>query len=196
MKQKHWIRSLGMVVAMSAASSWGAGYTIDTEHSSVGFTIKHLVISKVKGQFKTFGGEFVIDDKAGTLTKAEGSIDASSIDTGVAERDKHLKSADFFDVAKHPKLSFKLKKFSGDKSGGQATGDLTIHGVTKPVALKVEVGGGVTDPWGNKKFAFSASGKINRKDFGLTWNKAIEAGGVMVGDEVELQIEVEGTAKE
>lgn len=195
MKTKRGISFTALTAVLLAASAQGASYSIDTEHSSVGFTIKHLVISKVKGQFKTFNGEFTLDDKKGTLAKAEGNVDAASIDTGVAERDKHLKSADFFDVVKFPKLSFRLKKFEGDKSGGQATGDLTIHGVTKPVTLKVEIGGGVTDPWGNKKFAFSASGKINRKDFGLTWNKAIEAGGVMVGEEVELQIEVEGTAK-
>jgi polyisoprenoid-binding protein YceI len=174
---------------LAAASSW----TIDQDHSNVGFKVKHLMVSNVKGEFRSFNGTLEIDDKDVTKSKVVVNIDTPSITTGVTKRDDHLKSPDFFDVAKFPTMTFvskKVQKAGNDKL--KVYGDLTLHGVTREVVLDVD---GPTkafkDPWGNIKRGASATAKINRKDFGLTWNKAIESGGVMVGDEVIISLEVE-----
>ncbi|GFE60945.1 YceI family protein [Geobacter sp. AOG2] len=174
---------------LAAASSW----TIDQDHSNVGFKVRHLMVSNVKGEFRSFNGTLEIDDKDVTKSKVAVNIETPSITTGVTKRDDHLKSPDFFDVAKYPTMTFvskKVKKAGNDKL--KVYGDLTLHGVTREVVLDVE---GPTkaykDPWGNIKRGVSATTKINRKDFGLTWNAAIESGGVVVGDEVTIALEVE-----
>ncbi|MGE4233089.1 MAG: YceI family protein [Bacteriovoracia bacterium] len=194
---KNQYLGIALILALSTTQmAWPAQYEIDSDHTSVNFTIRHLVISKVKGKFSKFSGSFEYDPQKQSSWKTIANIQAESIDTGVKERDKHLRSADFFDVAKHPTITFVstgVKEFDGNS--GKLEGNLTIHGVTKPVVLTLEVGGMATDPWGNKKAAFSASTKINRKDFGLNWNKALEAGGVLVGDDVEIILEVEGQEK-
>lgn len=173
------------------------GYKVDVAHSSVTFTVKHLVISKVKGTFKDFQGEFKYNPGTKAVESAEGTVNVLTIDTNEKDRDKHLLSKDFFDTdasnadAPNNKISFKLNKFEG----GKAKGDITIKGITKPIELKVEIGGTVKDPWGNERMAFAADGRINRKDFGLNWNKALETGGFVVSDEVDVHVEVEGVVK-
>lgn len=177
-------------------SAFAADYELDKSHSSVGFSIKHLMISNVKGKFKNFDGSFSVDDKSGKLTKLEGTAEVASIDTDIQKRDEHLKSPDFFDAVKYPKMNFVMSKFTPTKTGkGKIAGNLTIRGTTKPVVFDAEVSKAVEDMSGNKKLAVSMSAKINRKDFGLNWNKAMEAGGFVVGDEVSISIELEGTAK-
>jgi polyisoprenoid-binding protein YceI len=162
-------------------------WTIDPAHSEVGFKVKHLMINNVKGHFKSFSGEAETagDDFKGA--KINFSADIASIDTGNEQRDQHLRSADFFSAEKNPKLTFVSKKFEGEK----LEGELTIAGVTKPVTLHVEFGGVAKDPWGNTKAGFTLTGKINRKDFGINWNAALETGGFMVSDDVVITSEVQ-----
>jgi polyisoprenoid-binding protein YceI len=167
-------------------------WEIDSSHSSVHFSVRHLVIAKVRGTFARWSG--TVQAPGGDFSKAtvDVTIDASSIDTGVAQRDAHLKSADFFDVEKFPELRFVGKRVQG-RSGKDidVVGDLTIHGVTREVVLHVEQHGQAKDPWGNLRAAFTAKTSIDRKDFGLTYNQLLETGGVMVGDRVEIEAEIE-----
>jgi len=167
-------------------------WVIDHTHSKIGFKVKHLMISNVLGNFKQFEGEVLTDGDRFENAAVRLSIDAASVDTEIADRDTHLKSADFFDAEKYPKLIFSDAKIEdlGDDTF-EMKGNLTIKDVTKPVKLAVEFGGIMKDPWGNEKAGFSISGKINRKDWGLTWNAALEAGGVLVGEDVKLIIDVE-----
>jgi polyisoprenoid-binding protein YceI len=170
-------------------------WTIDNTHTGVDFSVRHLMISTVKGRFKTFtgSGETAPD---GTLKSVEMSIDTASIDTNVVDRDTHLRSADFFDAANFPAMTFRSTKISQKGTDVEITGDLTIRGATKPVTLVGEMVQPVTDPWGNTRAALTASAKINRKDWGLGWNMALEAGGFVVGDEIKLAVEVEAVAAE
>lgn len=167
-------------------------WQIDSSHSSIQFTVRHLVVAKVRGQFSRWTGAL----EAHGSNFAQGSldvvIDASSIDTGVADRDAHLRSADFFDVERYPEITFKstaVTQTSDDRL--RVDGALTIKGVTREVALDVEILGQAKDPWGNERAAFSATTSIDRREFGLTWNQVLEAGGVMVGDRIEIAIDVE-----
>lgn len=178
-----------LVPTFALASTWN----IDADHSSIGFKVRHLMVSNVKGVFGKVRGGVEVDDKDITMSHVTATIDTTSIDTGVAKRDAHLKSAEFLDVAKFPTMTFVSKKITRSGEGGlKVTGDLTLHGVTRSVVLDVEgPSSEVKDPMGNLRRGASASTKINRKDFGLTWNKALEAGGVAVGDEVTINIEVE-----
>lgn len=167
-------------------------WILDPTHSEILFKVKHLMITNVKGEFRKFTGE--INSVGTDFNKAsvDVSIDASSIFTNDDNRDTHLKSADFFDAENHKELKFEgtsLKKV--DDETYELTGNLTIKGITKEVKLNVEFGGINTDPWGNKKAGFSLEGKINRKDWGLNWNAALETGGVLVSDEVKLSAEVQ-----
>jgi polyisoprenoid-binding protein YceI len=173
----------------AAASSWD----IDTAHSMAGFVAKHLVFTKVHGRFNTWSGTVTLDDKDITKSKVDVKIDASSINTENEKRDAHLKSPDFFDVAKFKDITFKSTKIEKGADAGtlKVTGDLTIHGVTKPITLDVSgPSQEFKDPGGNAHVAFSATGKVNRKDFGLNWSTAVEAGPV-VSDEIALEIEIE-----
>lgn len=163
-------------------------WEIDSAHSGINFSVRHLVIAKVRGRFTRWTGSIEAEDGDPARASVTVTIDASSIDTGVAERDAHLKSADFLDVANHPEITFTSKRFA---KGGKLTGNLTIHGVTREVVLDVEDAGRTKDPWGNQRAGFSATASIDRKEFGLTWNQLLEAGGVMVGDRVDVEIEVE-----
>ncbi|HEY2743816.1 MAG TPA: YceI family protein [Polyangia bacterium] len=168
-----------------------ATWTFDNVHSIVGFSVRHLMISKVRGHFNKWGGTFEYDPKNPSATKIDVTIEAASIDTREEKRDAHLRSPDFFDVEKYPTLTFKSTSVSGSGEELVLHGDLTIHGVTKAVQLKVESLGTTKDPWGGERAGFSASTSVNRKDFGLHWNVALEAGGVLVGEKVEIGIEVE-----
>ncbi len=165
-------------------------WNLDTMHSHAEFAVKHLMISTVKGHFNTFTGTGETNSD-GTLKSAELTIEAGSINTNVEPRDNHLRSADFFDVEKYPQITFRSTKIEEDGSDISITGDLTMHGVTKAVTLKGEHTQPVTDPWGNQRSALAVSAKINRKDWGLHYNQALEAGGWVVGDEVKLNVEFE-----
>ena len=179
--------------ALSTAETW----SIDPDHSSIGFTVRHMMVSNVKGTFGTFNGAAEVDEKDITRSKISVTIDTASINTGVLKRDEHLRSADFFDMTKYPTMTYVSKKV--EKSGNDRLkiyGDLTLRGITKPVVLDVE---GPTkvykDPQGKLRRGASAAATINRKDFGLTWNKVIEAGGVLVGEEVNISLEAEFVKK-
>ena len=184
------LSALSLLVAQTAfASTW----EIDPAHSNAGFTVKHMMISTVRGEFQNVTGTVEVDDKDVTKSKIDVSIDATTINTRVAKRDTHLKGADFFDVTKFPTITFKSTKVEKNKEGKLlVTGDLTMHGITKPVTLTVNtLTEPVKGPFGNTARGVQASGKVNRKDFGLIWNKSMEAGGVLVGDEVDLVIDAE-----
>jgi len=182
------IITLGLVSLLGAGALYAATFNVDTSHSNVGFKVKHLMIANVTGKFDTFSGTFNYDDKTNTITSLQGKITVNSINTANKKRDKHLKSADFFDAKNHPDLTFVLDTIKDDK----AYGTLTIRGTSKKVALDFELNGTVIDPWGNQRVGLELTGKINRKDYGLHWNKALEAGGVVVGEKVKLIIELEG----
>lgn len=185
-------RFVTMVVSgllLGCVSLFAVPYSVDVAHTSVGFKVKHMMISTVSGNFSGFNGAY--DLEKGVLKSLTATIKADSINTGIAKRDEHLRSGDFFDVKKFPEMTFKMSTHQGNK----VTGDLSIHGITKKVDLNVEMGGEVTDPWGDKRSGFILTGVVNRKDYGLVWNKAMEAGGVVVGDEIKLIIEVEGIKK-
>lgn len=175
-------------LALAQVSTWN----IDPSHSHASFTVRHLVISNVRGEFGKTTGVLKLDEKDPTQSTVEATIDATTIDTRELKRDEHLKSPDFFDVAKHPTITFKSTRVEKKGEGKLAvTGDLTLHGVTRPVTLDV-VGPTpeVKDPWGNARRGFSASGELDRKEFGLLWSKTVEAGPV-VGDKVKIEIEAE-----
>ena len=166
-------------------------FAIDTSHSAAAFAVRHLMVSKTKGRFTDFAGEINIDNDPLKSSVAV-TIQAASITTGDEQRDGHLRSADFLDVENHPTLEFKstsVRHAKGDKF--VVDGDLTVRGVTKPVTLDLEYAGAIVDPWGGQRAAFSATTKINREDFGLTWNQALETGGVLVGKDVSIDLEVE-----
>jgi polyisoprenoid-binding protein YceI len=172
----------------AGASTW----SVDMNHSEIGFVVKHMVVTNVRGKFKAATGEIVIDDAKPEATKLSISIDASSVDTDVPDRDKHLRSAEFFDTDKHKAITYQSTKVMKKGTGFEVQGNLTIRGVTKPVTLAVaEVSKPVKNPWGQMVRGVSASAEIDRKDFGLTWNKALEAGGVAVGDKVKIVLELE-----
>jgi polyisoprenoid-binding protein YceI len=165
-------------------------YAIDPAHSEVGFTVRHLMISKVRGNFTGFTGSVAIGTEGDIPTTIEGTVDVASVDTREEKRDGHLRSPDFFDAANYPKISFVSTSITGSGSDFTAVGDLTIRGTTKSLTLKGEVGGHTTDPWGNDRIGFSATTRINRTDFGVSFNQALETGGVMVSDQVDITLEV------
>jgi polyisoprenoid-binding protein YceI len=186
-----------VLVLGASASAFASDWDIDASHSRVGFGIKHMMVSTVRGTFGKYTGSIALDDKDVAKSTAHIEIDATSIDTGNAKRDEHLKSPDFFDAAKFPKITFdatKIEKRGAD--GLNVTGNLTIKNVTKPVVLTVSgLTGEVKDPWGGTRRGASAQTKINRKDFGLTWNKGLETGGVVLGEDVTIDLEIELTKK-
>ena len=179
--------------SLALASTWH----LDPVHTNIQFSVRHLMISNVKGVFHKFNGTFEIDDKDITKTKASAVIDAASIDTGIEKRDEDLRSANFFEVAKYPTMTFVSKKFTRVGANKfKMTGDLTIHGVTREVVLDMEgLETVVKDPWGGMRRGATLVTRINRKDFGLTYNKVLETGGVMVGDDVAVNIELEMVRK-
>ncbi|MDD5184516.1 MAG: YceI family protein [Paludibacter sp.] len=165
---------------------------IDPSHSKIQFKVKHLMISNVLGSFKEFEGKASMVENDFSTAVINVSINAASIDTEAADRDAHLKSHDFFDVENFPKIEFEGKGMTPkDEDIFELTGNLTIKGITKPVSLSVEYGGLMTDPWGNKKAGYSVTGEINRKDWGMGWNAALEAGGVLVGEKIKIMCDVE-----
>lgn len=175
--------------AQAAISTWN----IDPVHSVAEFKVKHMMISNVKGEFTRLSGVLTLDEANVTRSKVEATIDAASITTRDPQRDAHLQSADFFDAVKYPTLSFRSTSVERKREGELVLkGDLTMHGVTQPVTLAVEgPSPAAKDPWGNLRIGLSAETKINRKDFGLTWNSALESGGILVGEDITIMLDVE-----
>ena len=170
------------------ASTWN----IDLSHSAIHFSVRHMVVSKTRGRFGKFGGRLSFDPKNPTAASVQVTIEPASLDSADGQRDTHLRSADFFNVEKFPQASFKSTKvqdLGGDKF--KVTGDLTLRGVTRPVVLDASFEGTGKDPWGGERAGFSATTSIDRREFGLEWNKALETGGLLVGEKVELTLEVE-----
>lgn len=186
---------LMMLVGLSIVNPPPAAdkYEIDAAHAFVTFTIPHLVINKAKGSFKDISGTILYDEKDPSKSSVEVAIKTASINTNNENRDKHLRSADFFDAEKYPEMSFKSKRIEGKGNGYIATGDLTIRGVTKEVQMLFSVGGPIKDPLplGLKRIAVQASLQIDRREFGITWSRALEGGGLFVGNEVTIDINVE-----
>jgi polyisoprenoid-binding protein YceI len=190
-------RSIFLIISMLLftfpALGQAATWQIDPDHSSFQFKVRHLMVSNVKGDFTKVKGVVTMDDKDVSNLNVELTIDAASVNTGHAKRDEHLRAADFFDVAKYPTITFVSKKVMKDGPDRlKVTGDLTMHGVTREVTVNVEgPTQQVKDPWGNLRRGATGTGKINRKDFGLTWNRALETGGVVVGEDVDIFVEIE-----
>jgi polyisoprenoid-binding protein YceI len=191
MRRISWAAIVAVFFVAFAGSAGATEYKIDPEHTTVSFRVRHLFTS-VEGRFDKFEGKISFNAADPSKTVVEGTIDAATVNTNVAERDKHLRSADFFDVANHPKITFKTMKIvdvGADKTSGKMAGMLGLRGVEKEVLLDVAFLGQGKDPYGNLKAGFSATTRINRKDFGLKWNDTLETGGVLVGDDVEIRID-------
>ena len=171
-----------------ANESW----KVDAAHSAVNLTVRHMVISKVRGRFGKWEAKLALDPSDLARSSVEVEIEAASIDTGVADRDAHLRSPDFLDAQKYPTLRYRSRRVeAASKDRLRVVGDLTIRDVTREVVLDVEYGGQGKDPWGNQRIGFTASASLNRKEFGLTWNQALETGGVLVADRVDVEIELQ-----
>ncbi len=180
------------IITIAALPLFADTYTIDKSHSEATFQVRHLV-SKVSGKFEDFDGKINIDPNKPAASTVEFTIEASTVNTGVADRDKHLRTADFFDTEKFPEITFKSTsiKSSGKKDVYTVTGNLTMRGVTKQITFPVQFLGFIRDPWGNDKAGFSLATTLNRKDYGVNWNKALDNGGVLVSDEVDVAINIE-----
>jgi len=191
MKKLSFAALAALAVAPALALAAPTTYGIDPAHSQVGFSVKHMVISSVRGAFNKFEGKVALDEADVTRSTVEATIDAASVDTRVGDRDNHLRSPDFLDAARYPAITFRSTKVArAGKDQLKVTGDLTLHGVTRAVVLDVEVSPEVKGMGGEARRGFTASTRISRKDFGLTWNKLIEAGPA-VGDEVAISLELE-----
>lgn len=171
-------------------------WNIDPAHTQVEFGVRHLMLSTVKGRFPGVAGTVRLDQDDPSRSSVKVEIDASSIDTRNADRDAHLRSGDFFDVENHPTIRFESREVEISDDRYRVGGELTIRGVSRPVVLRVERLGEVVDPWGNERIGFHAETRINRKDFGLTWNQLLEAGGVTVGEEVQISLDIQAVAGE
>jgi polyisoprenoid-binding protein YceI len=167
-------------------------WTLDTSHSGITFSVRHMVVAKVRGRFAQWSGSLELDEADITRSRVEVEIDAASIDTGVAQRDEHLRSADFLDVQQFPTLRFVSQRVEQNGEDQlRVIGELSVHGVTRQVTLEVERGGSAKDPWGNQRAGFAAKLSILRSDFGLTWNQALETGGLLVGDRIDIELDVQ-----
>jgi polyisoprenoid-binding protein YceI len=184
------VQFLIVSILLGAGSLFGGVYNIDPSHTNVAFSVKHMMISTVNGEFQKFDGHFELDEK-NNLIALKGEMDVNSINTNIAKRDAHLKSDEIFNAEMYPKVTFVLERVEGDK----AYGKLTIKGTTKDVELDYEFGGTITDPWGKQRAGLNLSGKIDRRDYGVTWNQTLEAGGVVVSEIVRLNIGIQGILK-
>lgn len=191
---KMWLMLLWLAVLAwfpSAVHAEPARWNLDPEHSTIEFRITHMVVSKTTGQFTDYAGYIDMDAEDGTVTAIEATIKAESVNTNHIKRDTHLRNAEFLDVKLYPTIIYKMKNYKKTSEGFTATGDLTLHGVTKEVLLTGRYNGSTKDPWGNTRAGFSAEGKLNRKDFGMIWNKTLDNGGLVVGDEVQIRLDIE-----
>lgn len=182
-----------MTAAVQTAPAAGAKTTwkLDPSHTAVEFSAKHLMITTVKGRITDVEGTILIDEKNPRNSVVEATLKATSLDTRTDQRDQHLRSADFLDVEKYPEIKFRSTRIEGSKHEFKLIGDLTIRDVTREITLDVQFEGETKDPWGGERAGFSATGKIDRRDFGLTWNQALETGGLVVGNDIKLNLEVE-----
>ena len=183
--------ALVVLAALAATSTAADKYTVDPSHSSIGFAVRHMVVSKVKGYFNEYTAMILYDDKDTTKSSVEVTIKTASIDTRDAKRDEHLRTPDFFDAAKYPEITFKSKRIEKSGDGFVAVGDLTMRGVTKEISITFTLAGVVTDPWGNTRLGLSGGTKLNRQDYGISWNKSLDTGGLVVSNDVEIAIEIE-----
>ena len=194
MRMKSVFIALTCLLALGVAASTGVAadtFTIDPNHSSIGFTVKHMVVTKVKGGFDEYAGTILYDDKDLTKSSVEVTIKTASIDTNTPRRDDDLRSPNFFDAAKYPEITFTSRRIEKSGDGYTAIGDLTMHGVTKEINMPFTIAGTVTDPMGNTRLGLSAQTSLNRQDYGITWSKKLDNGGLVAGDEVQISIEVE-----
>ena len=168
-----------------------ARWNLDPDHSTIEFRVTHMVVSKTTGRFMDYAGFIDLDAEASIVKAIEATIKTGSVNTNHEKRDAHLRSADFFDVEHYPTITFKMKSYKKTTEGYTAVGDLTLHGVTKEITLAGQYNGATKDPWGNTRAGFSAEGKLNRKDFGMVWNKTLDSGGLVVGDEVQIRLDIE-----
>lgn len=168
-----------------------ARWNLDPEHSTIEFRVTHMVVSKTTGRFTDYAGFVDMDAEAGTIMAIETTIKAGSINTNHEKRDAHIRNTDFLDVEHYPTMTFKMKNYTKTAESFTAVGDFTLRGGTKEVTLVGRYNGATKDPWGNVRAGFSAEGKLNRKDFGLVWNKTLDSGGLVVGDEVQIRLDIE-----
>ena len=178
-------------VETAPAAGTRTEWRLDPTHTHVEFSAKHLMISTVKGRITDVAGSIFIDERTPKNSSVEVTLNAATIDTRTDQRDQHLRSGDFLDVEKYPQIRFKSTRIEGDRNEFKLTGDLTIRDVTREVTLNVQFEGQTKDPWGGERVGFSANGKIDRRDFGLTWNMLLEGGGLTVGNDIKISIEVE-----
>ena len=176
---------------MTDLASTTGTWTIDPSHTTIGFSARHAMVAKVRGRFEDFSGGFVLDGANPGASSANLSVQLASIDTKNADRDAHLTSAEFFDVENHPAMTFTSTLVEGSSPKFTVHGDLSVHGVTKNVPVEFELVGVSTDPWGGTRIGFEGHAEISRKDFGLTWNVALETGGVLVSDTIKIELDVE-----
>jgi polyisoprenoid-binding protein YceI len=183
---------LGVMVAFPlVVHAEPARWNLDPEHSTIEFRVTHMVVSKTTGRFTDYAGFIDMDAEAGNVTAIEATVKAGSINTNHEKRDAHIRNADFLDVEHYPTMTFKMKSYKKTAESFIAVGDFTLRGVTKEVTLVGRYNGSTKDPWGNTRAGFSAEGKLNRKDFGLIWNKTLDSGGLVVGDEVQIRLDIE-----
>ena len=191
----RFITKITSALVLSFGLANAASYSVDNAHTNVGFSVKHMMITNVKGDFKTYDAQIDFDEATKSFKTFSANVNTASIDTGIEKRDEHLRSDDFFASEKFPKMTFVMKSYEVNGDEGKMKGDLTIRGITKPVVLEVEDIASVKDFQGSKRVGFSLKGKINRMDYDLKWNKAIELGGVAVAEEVKIIVDVEAVQK-
>lgn len=196
MQLKNMITTLVLTALIAIPAAAADTYAIDGAHSSVGFTVRHMVVSKVRGSFTEIKGSIQYDSEDVTKSSVSVTIPAESVNTANSDRDEHLRNADFFDVENHPELSFVSSSVSKKGDGFLLEGMLTMHGVSKPVEIPFQVNGPIQDPWGNTRMGIETEAiTLDRRDFGLTWSKTLETGGLVVGDEITIEINLEAVMK-
>jgi polyisoprenoid-binding protein YceI len=180
-----------LTVWPTLAQAEPARWNVDPEHSTIEFRVVHMLVSKTTGHFTEYQGFIDMDAEAETVKAIEAAIKTASVNTNHAKRDAHLRNADFFDVEKYPTMTYRMKQYQKTADGYQAVGELTLHGVTKDITLTGNFNGVAKDPRGNLRAGFNAEGKLNRKDFGMVWSKTLDGGGLVVGDEVLIKLDIE-----
>jgi len=180
-----------LTVWPTLAQAEPARWNVDPEHSTIEFRVVHMLVSKTTGHFTEYQGFIDMDAEAETVKAIEAAIKTASVNTNHAKRDAHLRNADFFDVEKYPTMTYRMKQYQKTADGYQAVGELTLRGVTKDITLTGNFNGVAKDPWGNLRAGFNAEGKLNRKDFGMVWSKSLDGGGLVVGDEVLIKLDIE-----
>ena len=192
-------RQSWLVLLLLGATAWfplvvyaePARWNLDPDHSTIEFRVTHMIVSKTTGRFMDYAGFIDMDAEAGTVKAIEATIKTGSVNTNHEKRDAHLRNGDFLDVERYPTITFKMRSYKKIAENFTAVGDLTLHGVTKEITLAGQYNGATKDPWGNTRAGFSAEGKLNRKDFGMIWNKTLDSGGLVVGDEVQIRLDIE-----